>query len=153
MAPEPVIQAKELLQLVDGKLQLNQIKLMLRGDGGLAQRLHRQRFDAPRMLATLMSTAVRYRLQIQEPTPKKPTAEKKQVSASWTEVVQKSTRRKGAAVKKMSDPAKKEKVADETKQTEPTKDNSRTTLELKDGTWSQKVLKKFALGQAGVFRE
>ena len=46
--PDLNTQAKDLVKLSRGRLRLNQVKLLLRGEDGLAVRLHRQRLEEAR---------------------------------------------------------------------------------------------------------
>ena len=83
--PEVGEQAKELKLLVDHKLKVNQTKLLLRGEEGLAHRLHRQRYDAKRACSILLSTALRYGMEVAEDkqVPKKSPVDQ---TEPWTEV-------------------------------------------------------------------
>ena len=60
--PEVAEQAKDLVRAANGKLRMNQVKLLLKGEDGLASRLFRQRRDEAKMASTLLSVAERCQL-------------------------------------------------------------------------------------------
>ena len=124
-------------------MKLNQIKLLLKRDEGLAARLHKQHFDQQRAAATLMTAAVRYDLRIEEKGAEGqegPT--QRRMAQRWhgnedLEVVGDCRRKQSQDCQE----AAKGRAGGDKAPKAP-------KLELKEGSWSVPMMKQFALGQA-----
>ena len=142
--PDLTQQAKDLHGVTKGKLRINQIKLLLKGEDGLQSRLQKLRHDPPRQAAVLTSVAVRYNMGLQE--QKVDTArDMPKEKTEWE--IQKNKKKR---------PDQKQEGTGVTASKRSTTSSITTpqrTLTLKPGTWSQEILSEFALGTDGVYLE
>ena len=143
--PEHAAQARDIRTMIGAKLKLNQIKLLLKGEEGLAQRLHRLRFDPNRSTSVILSAAVRYRMEIAEGEVQATDKPKDE----WQEVKTVKPKKKAQDQEKTKQLTKKKETAKQ--DVKLMVDKPQIKLQLKEGTWPVPILDTFALGKDGVF--
>ena len=152
--PDIAVQARELVRAAHGRIRMNQVKLLLKGEDGLASRLHRQRFEEQKMVGTLLGVATRYNMQLKDPEPsaKSASAVRKHDDSEWKQV---PSRQPELRPKKGSQDIKSRtgstSQSDSSTRANPTVESRK--FKLKDHTWTQPVMHHFALGQNGIHLE
>ena len=143
---------KEVQQHMHGRLKGNQIKLLIRGEQGLAGRLHKSRYDPQRQCAILLDAAARYDMHVSpargeaglSSSKKQPDIQQEE----WQTVKRKATRPvqvlSGESNGKHSSGAGRDKVATDSGSAE------KPQYRLKEGQWSQPIMDAFTLDIPGV---
>ena len=90
VTPDVATILKEVLQPMQGRLKGNQIKLLLKGEQGLASRVYKARFDAQKQCALLLDAATRYGMQIQVQRAETGQQRQQGESEQWTKVGRKN---------------------------------------------------------------
>ena len=134
--------AKDLGGPLKGRLRTNQVKLLLRGEQGLYNRVHKARFDPLKQVTLLLDAASRYNMTIQ---PAKRESGEKKVREELPEW---STVQHGKAKPRLSE----HKVVDK-KKLQSTKETDKSviagrspkrTLSLQAQDWTQPIMQTFS---------
>ena len=137
--------AKQLMRGLHGRLRLNQVKLLLRGEQGLCGRISKHS-ELQRQCALVIETAVRYGIPVkQAEEPVSVPAAQRKGDQAWTEVVRKAKQNPQVPPTSSSKPKRS------TVSVAPSRSTRRYAL--KPEQWSQPVLDRFQLSVPGVFLE
>ena len=135
--------AKDVVKMMGGKLKANQVKLLLRGEEGLCQRVRKQLHDAERVRNLMVSVAARYELKLHEGR-----SEHQQQAQS------KETPWETVKPKRAEERSKRSGPPEASKNPEPVRETAGfKRFSLKASEWDQQLLDNFIIGSSGVLLE
>ena len=144
---------KEAQAHMHGRLKGNQIKLLVRGEQGLAGRLHKARFDPARQCALLLDAAARYDMHVSPARTDTTSASKNKPSSDTTEGEWQTAKRKPSRpvqVLSGESTGKHSKGSGMAMQVQPSVSARKPQYQLKAEQWSQPVMDTFVLDMPGV---